>query len=141
LDGLFDKQIQERERSKIEKVLEAQQETMRVHSMVNGYFPRAFLGRLPKPEGKAWYDTVPTGDLAVLALEAQRIAKKVQEAERLAHGVMPGSGEDEGGVVVWEIKTVQPPAHPREEMEDRYSPESDDPYDVPPADDPVMRTN
>jgi hypothetical protein len=71
-----------------------------------------------------------------LSIELAGKAKRLQDAERIAHGIHVN--EDEAGVghFIWELKLAQPPAREPELIEAGDGSDTDDPFDVPPAVDP-----
>jgi hypothetical protein len=96
-----------------------------------------FLRKLNTPAGKAWLEAIPMDDLLRLCIKLTGCVKPFQEAERLAHGIHVSADEDAVGQFIWELKMKQPPAHQGEQFEAGDGYESENPFDVPPADDPV----
>jgi hypothetical protein len=128
------------------KSLNAAQEAFKRHQSMNkaiavacGVVAPTFLRRLNTAEGKSWLENIPMDELLRLVIELGSRAKGMQEAERIALGIHVSADEEAIGEFIWELRLKQPPAHSPEHTEfgDERDDEDFDPFDVPPAEDPV----
>jgi hypothetical protein len=98
--------------------------------------PAVFLRKLNTPEGRAWLESIPMDDLLGLIIELGSRAKRMQDAERIAPGVQVNPNDEAVGHYFWNLALAQPAAREPEQFEDTGT-EGEDPFDVPPAEDPV----
>jgi hypothetical protein len=136
-DAFCDKSIKKRTLVQVQELRKREQDYLRSLHVVQAMVPAVLLRKLNTPEGRAWLEGIPMDDLLGLCIELSGRAKRFQDAERLAYGVQVTPDEDSVGEFVWELKLKQPAPKPVEELESGGGPGEDDPYDVPPAPDPV----